>query len=101
MHLVSRSGDWVVSGVGQLERASAAGGLGGLAGLSAPIRFAVSLLVIASLALGVASCGGNGERLGERVIPLGQPVPKGGGVYHVGDPYQVAGVRYTPASRLV
>jgi rare lipoprotein A len=44
----------------------------------------------------VASCGGNGERLGERVIPLGQPVPKGGGVYHVGDPYQVAGTWYTP-----
>jgi rare lipoprotein A len=96
VHLISRSGGRVVSGVGQLERASAAGGLGGLARLSAPIRFAVSLLVIASLALGVASCGGNGERLGERVIPLGQPVPKGGGVYHVGDPYQVANIWYAP-----
>jgi rare lipoprotein A len=48
------------------------------------------------LALGVTSCGGNGERLGERVIPLGQPVPKGGGVYRIGDPYQVAGTWYTP-----
>jgi rare lipoprotein A len=40
--------------------------------------------------------GGNGEKLGERVIPLGQPVPKGGGRYSVGKPYQVAGGWYTP-----
>ncbi len=31
-----------------------------------------------------------------RVIEPGQPVPKGGGVYRVGKPYQVAGVTYTP-----
>jgi rare lipoprotein A len=31
-----------------------------------------------------------------RVIEPGQPVPKGGGVYRVGRPYQVAGVTYTP-----
>ena len=40
--------------------------------------------------------GGNGEKLGPRVIPLGQPVPKGGGRYSVGKPYQVAGGWYTP-----
>jgi peptidoglycan lytic transglycosylase len=86
-----------VSGVGQLKPAGAAGGLGVFAGLSAPFRLAASLLLIASLASGVASCrGGNGEGLGERVIPLGQPVPKGGGVYHIGSPYQVAGLTYTP-----
>jgi rare lipoprotein A len=85
-----------VSGVGQLEPAGAAGWLGSLAGLSAPFRLAASLLLITVLALGVTSCGGNGERLGERVIPLGQPVPKGGGVYRIGDPYQVAGTWYTP-----
>src|SRR5262249_56019141 len=56
----------------------------------------VALRGMGRLGLGVAACGGNGERLGERVIPLGQPVPKGGGVYHVGDPYQVASVWYTP-----
>ena len=84
-------------GVGQLKPAGAGGGLGVFAGLSAPGRLAASLLLIASFAVGVASCrGGNGERLGERVIPLGQPVPKGGGVYHIGDPYQVAGITYTP-----
>jgi peptidoglycan lytic transglycosylase len=46
----------------------------------------------------LAGCGrgGNGETLGERVIPLGQPVPKGGGSYRLGSPYQVAGVWYQP-----
>lgn len=31
-----------------------------------------------------------------RVVEAGQPVPKGGGVYRVGKPYQVAGRTYTP-----
>ncbi len=31
-----------------------------------------------------------------RVVRLGAPVPKGGGRYKVGNPYQVAGVWYTP-----
>src|SRR5437764_2568938 len=31
-----------------------------------------------------------------RVVEPGQPMPKGGGVYRVGRPYQVAGVTYTP-----
>jgi rare lipoprotein A len=31
-----------------------------------------------------------------RVVEPGQPVPKGGGVYRVGRPYQVAGRTYTP-----
>lgn len=45
----------------------------------------------------MASCGsGNGVKLGERVVPLGQPVPKGGGVYMVGQPYQIGGAWYTP-----
>ena len=51
-----------------------------------------------ALAFGLGGCGsgGNGQPLGERVIPLGQPVPKGGGRYQVGQPYEVAGLRYTP-----
>jgi len=32
-----------------------------------------------------------------RVVPLGQPVPKGGGVYKVGNPYRIDGALYTPA----
>jgi rare lipoprotein A len=60
---------------------------------------ALPLVLSASFAFGLAGCGSgkdNGETLGERVIPLGQPVPKGGGVYQVGKPYQIAGVWYAP-----
>jgi rare lipoprotein A len=32
-----------------------------------------------------------------RLIPAGQPVPKGGGSYKVGNPYLIDGVRYAPA----
>jgi rare lipoprotein A len=58
----------------------------------------LAIFIVANLILGLSGCGGrnNGERLGERVIPLGQPVPKGGGYYQVGKPYQVAGLTYTP-----
>ena len=56
------------------------------------------LLLGTALAFGLGGCGsgGNGQPLGERVIPLGQPVPKGGGRYQVGKPYEVAGLWYTP-----
>jgi rare lipoprotein A len=83
--------------VGQLRLARLAGERG-IAGSFGPASFAVPLLLIAGLAIGVSSCGsgGNGEKLGERVIPLGQPVPKGGGVYSIGKPYQIAGLWYTP-----
>ena len=62
-----------------------------------PARFAAPLFLIAALCLGLSACGsGNNERLGERVVPLGQPVPKGGGVYQIGKPYQVGDLTYTP-----
>lgn len=35
----------------------------------------------------------------ERVVAMGQPVPKGGGVYRVGNPYQVRGLWYYPEDR--
>jgi peptidoglycan lytic transglycosylase len=58
----------------------------------------LAIFIIANLILGLSGCGGrnNGETLGERIIPFGQPVPKGGGSYQVGKPYQVAGLTYTP-----
>ena len=59
-------------------------------------RLSLSLALIASLAAFVAGCRGDGESLGERVVPLGQPVPKGGGSYMLGKPYQVGGTWYTP-----
>jgi rare lipoprotein A len=49
------------------------------------------------LAAALTACGsGNGEKLGERVVPFGQPVPKGGGIYRIGSAYQVDGVWYQP-----
>jgi rare lipoprotein A len=57
------------------------------------------LLFLASVAIGLQACGSgnnNGEKLGERVVPLGQPVPRGGGSFSIGKPYQIAGAWYTP-----
>jgi peptidoglycan lytic transglycosylase len=69
---------------------------------SAARRFA-SAGACAVLCLFLAHCAGSGrvdERYGvsasQRVIEPGEPVPKGGGVYHVGQPYVVAGRVYVP-----
>jgi rare lipoprotein A len=61
-------------------------------------RFVLSLCVLGAVGVNIAGCGkgGGGAQLGERVIPLGQPVPKGGGSYRVGEPYQLNGVWYRP-----
>jgi len=62
------------------------------------LGFAAPLLLCSALAFGLSGCGsgGNGQPLGERVVPLGQPVPKGGGYYQLGKPYRVAGRWYAP-----
>ncbi len=82
--------------VGQRELASVAGAPGVFADISARARLSLSLALVASVVFFVAGCRGDGEGLGERVIPLGQPVPKGGGVYMLGKPYQVGDLWYTP-----
>jgi rare lipoprotein A len=63
-----------------------------------PVRLIILLLMIGSVGASLVGCGsgGNGEKLGERVIPLGQPVPKGGGRYATGTAYKVDGVWYQP-----
>jgi rare lipoprotein A len=62
-----------------------------------PARLFILLLVIGLTGASLVGCrSGNGEKLGERVIPLGQPVPKGGGRYTTGTSYQVDGVWYQP-----
>jgi len=61
-----------------------------------PVRCALVMALMAGVVIALSACGGDGARLGKRVIPLGQPVPKGGGRYMVGEPYEIAGVRYTP-----
>ena len=61
------------------------------------LRFFIMLLAIGSVGASLVGCGGgNGEKLGERVIPLGQPVPKGGGRNVTGVAYKVDGVWYQP-----
>ncbi len=57
-----------------------------------------ALALLAVLPLLTSGCGRGGREAGlsERVVPLGQPVPKGGGVYKLGNPYQVSGRWYTP-----
>jgi rare lipoprotein A len=60
-------------------------------------RLIILLLCIGIAGASLVGCGsGNGEKLGERVIPLGQPVPKGGGRYTTGVAYKVDGVWYQP-----
>jgi rare lipoprotein A len=83
--------------VGQRAPAYQAGGPRSRLGVCALARFALAAVLIPTLTLAISACGGDkGAGLGERVIPLGQPVPKGGGRYMIGEPYEVAGVRYQP-----
>lgn len=59
---------------------------------------AIILLLIAATSLSGCSSGGkvSGTGLSPRVIPLGQPVPKGGGRWKVGSPYKIDGRWYRP-----
>jgi hypothetical protein len=60
-------------------------------------RCTLTAAIVASLALAISACGRDKSvGLGERVIPLGKSAPKGGGRYHVGKSYEIAGQRYTP-----
>jgi rare lipoprotein A len=71
-------------------------------------RRLAQLSVVACGCLLLANCSSSTSKLTSRVDPKygvsasprvvepGQPVPKGGGVYRVGRPYQVAGRTYTP-----
>jgi rare lipoprotein A len=73
---------------------------GGGAVLSAIARIGA----IAGCCLALAHCGQApggidpkyGVSASPRLIALGEPVPKGGGVYRVGKPYTIAGVSYSP-----
>jgi rare lipoprotein A len=69
-------------------------------------RFTVGRLLAigasAALCAGLVNCSSNnvdpyyGVSASQRVVDDGQPVPKGGGVYRVGNPYVVAGRTYVP-----
>jgi rare lipoprotein A len=60
------------------------------------------------VAYALAGCSGSSDRFGRvdprygvsssaRLVALGEPVPKGGGVYRVGQPYTIGGRTYVPA----
>ena len=77
-------------------------------GRNRTVRDKTARAVVAALAvLAVAGCASSdkfarrvdpiyGVPSSPRVVELGEPVPKGGGVYRIGKPYVVAGRTYTP-----
>lgn len=87
---------FVVPGTGQ----AAAGNLAGSPASKAwRIAFCV-LLSVLTVSILLSACSrrkkSSQQTLSKRVVALGQPVPKGGGRYKVGNPYQIAGRWYTP-----
>jgi rare lipoprotein A len=74
--------------------------MGALGGIHA-LRRCAGLFGLGVGCLLLANCSSNvdpryGVASSARVVPPGEPVPKGGGVYRVGKPYTVAGRVYTP-----
>lgn len=75
----------------------------GRVGDSGRLYLFARLLAVAAGSLTLANCAGSGKldpkygvSASARVIEPGQPVPKGGGVYRIGKPYQIAGRTYVP-----
>jgi peptidoglycan lytic transglycosylase len=75
-------------------------GLGDQPGARAPLAALMAVCLL------FAGCSGSlnnkidpryGVSSSARVIPLGEPIPKGGGYYRIGQPYTVAGRTYVPA----
>lgn len=73
-----------------------------------PSTWRRALCLGASMAVVLTAACARGDRRAEwrpgqnapaspRVIPPGEPIPKGGGTYKVGNPYTIDAVRYTPA----
>lgn len=82
------------------ETAQAAGvAPGGLFSKTWRAAFSI-LLSIMVLSVVVTACSRRKksaqQTLSKRVVALGQPVPKGGGRYKVGNPYKIGGRWYTP-----
>jgi rare lipoprotein A len=68
------------------------------AGFRISMRQLARIAGLASGCLALAHCGqyNHGSRYSERVVEEGQPVPKGGGVYRIGQAYQIRGRTYVP-----
>ena len=76
----------------------------GRGGVGAGLSLGVRLGALAGCCVMLAQCSQSPGKLdpkygvssSPRLFALGEPVPKGGGVYRVGKPYVVAGQTYTP-----
>jgi rare lipoprotein A len=67
--------------------------------VSVTVRRLAPLGACAALCLLLANCANNnpyGVSASARLVGPGEPVPKGGGAYHVGQPYTVGGRVYVP-----
>jgi rare lipoprotein A len=68
------------------------------------LRLARKAIVLAAIGLAIAGCSSHKKQakqdpfagVGSPIYPGSGPVPWGGGRYHVGKPYQVAGVWFKP-----
>ena len=78
--------------------------MGGSGGICAFLRRFAGLLAVCAGCIGVAGCSGGGGKVdprygvasSARVVAKGEPIPKGGGHYRVGQPYVVGGRTYVP-----
>jgi rare lipoprotein A len=76
----------------------------GLSGVGAGLSLFARVAAVGGCCLALAHCGKVSSRLdpkygvsaSPRVVQLGEPVPKGGGVYRVGKPYTIGGRTYSP-----
>jgi rare lipoprotein A len=77
----------------------------GLSGVGAMLSLVARIGAVGCCCLALAQCGGPisskldpkyGVSASPRVVQLGEPVPKGGGIYRVGKPYVVGGRSYNP-----
>ena len=76
----------------------------GPSGVGAGLSLIARVAAVGGCCLALAHCGQISSRLdpkygvsaSPRVVQLGEPVPKGGGVYRVGKPYSVGGRTYSP-----
>jgi rare lipoprotein A len=84
--------------------APSAGLVARLSGIGAGVSLVARIGAVAGCCLALAHCGKMsgkvdpkyGVSASPRVVQLGEPVPKGGGVYRIGKPYVVGGRTYTP-----
>ena len=85
-----------VSGSAQAAGESAAGAA--FTKFCHAVFFVLLTLTVTGVVLSACSRGkkSSEQTFSKRVVQLGQPVPKGGGRYKVGNPYKIAGRWYTP-----